>query len=437
MKTNLHIVTSRHPLVAGAVLLAIATISGWIGASGFAAAAAGSLDGRFGHHGKVLKNLGTDDEATAVAAQGGRSVAVGDVEVNGHDQMIVSVYRPDGRLDRDFARRGSRLVRTAGDGYARDIAIQANGRIVIAFISDPPGAYPSFGVARISPKGRLDKSFDHDGIQTTGFGTDYYASYSEGLALQPDGRIVVAGLAVTHRGYYDVAIARYTQDGELDDSFSGDGRQTTDVSGEDDEAESVAVDASGRIVIAGTTQLPEPSYARRLLVARYDSAGLLDPTFGGGGVVTSDSAASAEDVVALANGRVVAVGSADGDFLAARFTETGLPDGSFSSDGVQAIDFSDGTDVASSIASSGEKLVVAGTAETRRRATDFAAARLNGDGSLDGSFSKGGLRTVDVSGNDRAFDMSVDPRGRVLLAGSTTHRGGGEDSTDTALVRLR
>ncbi len=436
MKLNARTQAPRRMSIASPVVFLVVTALAVIASCGMALAAAGDLDKHFGHRGKVVRDLGRDDEAVAVATKGGRNVTVGDVEVDGHEQLVVSEFDADGRPDRDFASHGTRKIAVPGDGYARDVAIEPNGKIVVAFTSDAPGAQRAFGVARIRPGGKLDKSFDHDGIQTTGFGAGFRDAYAEGVALGPEGKILVAGAVYTESYAYDIALARYTADGQLDGSFSGDGRQTTDVDHGSEGANSIALDDSGRIVVGGTTRL-NPTNVDRLLVARYDTSGELDPSFSVGGVLTSNDARSAEDVVTVSGGRIVAVGTDADDFMVARFTAVGTPDASFSGDGVEAIDFADGVDQATSVALSGEKLVVAGAARTRRRADDFAAARLTGGGQLDRSFSHGGLRTVDLSENDdEALDVAIDSRSRVVLAGSVTHRGGGEDGTDTGLVRL-
>jgi uncharacterized delta-60 repeat protein len=436
MKLNARIQAPRRMSIASPVVFLVATALAFIATCGMALAAGGDLDKHFGHHGKVVRDLGRDDEAVAVATKGGRNVTVGDVEVHNHEKLVVSRFDPDGRLDRDFASHGTRKVAVPGDGYARDVAIQPSGTIVVAFVSDAPGAERAFGVARIRPGGKLDKSFDHDGIQTTGFGAGFRDAYAEGVALGPEGKILVAGEVYTESYGYDIALVRYTSDGQLDESFSGDGRQTTDVNQGSDQANSIALDDSGRIVVGGTTRLNSAN-VDRLLIARYDTSGELDPSFSVGGILTSNDARSAEDIVTVSGGRIVAVGTDADDFMVARFSALGPPDGSFSDDGVQAIDFADGVDQATSVALSGEKLVVAGSARTRRRADDFATARLRSDGHLDRSFSHGGLRTVDLSLNDdEALGVSIDSHSRVVLAGSATHRGGGEDRTDTGLVRL-
>src|SRR5207249_351544 len=75
------------------------------------------------------------------------------------------------------------------------------------------------------------------------------------VALQPDGKIVVAGYAAVAAGNYDIAVARLSRaDGSLDKSFSGDGLLTIDYSGTTDKASAVKVQNTGRILVAGTTQ---------------------------------------------------------------------------------------------------------------------------------------------------------------------------------------
>ncbi len=121
------------------------------------------------------------------------------------------------------------------------MAIQADGKIVVAGTSDSDDG--NFALARYNDDGTLDPSFSVDGWQTTDFGD---RDYGHSMALGADGRIVVAGESAV-----DFALARYNPDGTLDSSFSGDGKATTDVGGLD-RAFDVALQPDGKIVAAGT-----------------------------------------------------------------------------------------------------------------------------------------------------------------------------------------
>jgi len=165
--------------------------------------------------------------------------------------------------------------------------------------------------------------------------------------LQPDGKIVVAGQALTGAGF-DVALARYESDGTLDDTFGTGGKVLTDFGGRNDLASSVAVLPDGNIVVAG-----QASVARGLgfALARYNSSGTLDDSFGAGGIVTTDfglldqgfSVAYAASLAVQPDGRMVAAGRAyvNGGFHSglARYNSDGTLDAGFGTGGKVTADF--------------------------------------------------------------------------------------------------
>jgi uncharacterized delta-60 repeat protein len=153
-------------------------------------------------------------------------------------------------------------------------------------------------------------------------------------------------------------------------------------------------------------------------VARYDAAGELDDSLAGDGTLVSDLAPEATDVVTLPDGRIAVSGGTAGDFLVARFLADGTPDSGFSGDGAQSIDFDDGADEARALVRDGAKLVVAGSARSRRRGTDFGVAILKANGKLDRRFGTMGHKQVDFARHrDEANAVAVDRTGDVVLGG--------------------
>src|SRR4051812_27547114 len=175
-------------------------------------------------------------------------------------------FTAPGDLDVSFSGDGRQTTDFGGSDLAAAVAVQADGKIVVAGSSDG-----NFALARYGVDGALDPSFSGDGLVTTDLGgTDD----GQGVAIQADGRIVVAGASGG-----DFALARYTTGGGLDPSFSGDGRQTTDF-GAADGATSVAIQSDGRIVLGGGS-------GGGFALARYDAAGELDASFSGDGRQTT------------------------------------------------------------------------------------------------------------------------------------------------------
>ena len=172
-------------------------------------------------------------------------------------------------------------------------------------------------MARYLSNGTLDTTFSGDGRVTTEF-EDYAGAWA--IALQPDGKIVVAGSTYnlsTSRNAF--ALARYKANGTLDTTFGGTGQVTTEI-GNSDVALAVALQLNGKIVVAGHTQ---DDTGQDYALARYLPNGTLDMSFGGDGRVTTDLGGDYAEVRALAiqphDGRLVAVGVTNGMFALARY----------------------------------------------------------------------------------------------------------------------
>jgi uncharacterized delta-60 repeat protein len=175
----------------------------------------------------------------------------------------------------------------------------------------------------------LDPTFGSGGkATTTAFGGD-----RSSMALQPDGKIVMAGGTFTA-----FVLARFDSDGTLDDGFGTDGMVTTDLGDEfsQEEALAVAVQPDGRIVVAGYSERDD------ITVVRYEPAGQLDDTFGAGGVVAGIAKGVANDVTIQSDGRIIIAGRASlasprgddfDDLFVARLLDDGRPDGSFGVNG--------------------------------------------------------------------------------------------------------
>jgi uncharacterized delta-60 repeat protein len=321
----------------------------------------GSLDSSFSGDGRTQTNFGASDGATDVALQGNKIVVVGfSGEQEGHfGAFALARYNPDGSLDTNFSGDGKQttdfFVGSFGE-EANGVALQ--GGKIVAVGTDGAG----FALARYNLNGSLDTSFSGDGKQTTNF-----VGGANGVAIQADGKIVAVG------GSGDFALARYNSNGSLDTSFSGDGKQTTDFGGFD-RARGVALQGDGKIVAVGGFG--------DFALARYNPDGSLDTSFSGDGLQTTDflfgDGDQANDVAIQANGRIVAVGLAAGgatgnDFGLARYNTNGSLDTSFSGDGRKRTSFG-GSDSASGVALQGDgRIVAVGTGNG-----EFALARYLG-----------------------------------------------------------
>lgn len=345
----------------------------------------GRFDATFANDGR--RRIRRMSNAAALAIQpNGRIVVVGDWAT-----FTVARLRRDGDLDPSFGRSGVARIPDSligGISHAQDVAIQPDGRIVVAGYASGPGGVTADAylvLARFLRDGRLDPSFSDDGFLYTklGFDETYVAAY--GLALQDDGKLVVSG--EIGNGWF---LARFLADGTLDPSFGNEaGLQRHEPIGAG-QANDVAIQPDGRIVAAGTSY----DAAVRFGVARYLPDGTPDPTFGGDGAVeTSFHRPPPEDYGnALAiqpDGRIVVAGTTelppkpnDGQrlrFAIARYRPGGALDRSFSEDGKVLIKFHrkarSSDNIATSVAQRGRKIVVVGETQPYRRDSDMAIAR--------------------------------------------------------------
>lgn len=387
----------------------------------------GDLDSTFGINGLVLTDFGSSDESIrGLAIQpDGKIVAGGISNLGGTDDFGLGRYDSNGALDSSFS--GDGLLTTPFGitiDQAHAVAIQADGRIVAAG-STYDGAQYDFALARYDSTGTVDGTFGTGGKVITDFGLSL-TDRAYAVAIQPDGRIVLAG-------YYnlDFAVARFNTDGSLDNSFSGDGKVTTDFGVGYDEANSMTLQPDGKIVVAGgASNGSNEDFA----IARFNADGTLDNSFDSDGRVTKAFGANDDHGFAVAvqsDGRIVVAGyshnGADADFALARYNTDGSLDSSFSSDGQLTCDFAAGDDHAHAIAiqSDGGILVVGFSSG------DFALARYDISGTPDSTFSVDGKLTSDFGFSEYGYAARIQADGKIIVAGMS-HNG---SYTDFALAR--
>ncbi len=317
-----------------------------------------------------------------------------------------STFGNDGKVTTDFGSSNDR---------AQSVAIQSDGKIVAAGFSDNRNN-SDFAVVRYDTDGSLDSTFGGDGIVTTAVGGRDDTAYS--IAIQNDGKIVAVGFSDNHRNNSDFAVVRYDTDGSLDSTFGGDGIVTTDFGrNNNDTAFSIAIQNDGKIVVGGKSNY-------NFIVARYNTDGSLDSTFGWGGKVLTDVGLDEHGCsVAIQNdGKIVAAGSgwngSDWEFAVVRYNTDGSLDSTFGSDGIVTTDFGGGWENSHSVAIQNDgKIVVGGESNY-----DFIVVRYNTDGSLDSSFGGDGIvRTAVGSGYDSAQGVAIQSDGKIIAAGGRSY----------------
>jgi uncharacterized delta-60 repeat protein len=396
-------------------------------------AAPGDLDPSFGTGGLVTTDFsgasGFDIAYAIAMQQDGKIVVAGDtVARTGTHDFAVARYHPDGRLDRSFGGDGKVTTdfRESFD-VARAVAIQKDGKIVVAGYADVRGDFGDFAVVRYHPDGRLDRSFGDDGKVTTNFQPGGGQDRAYALALQPDGKIVVAGEALQGpniaSGERNFALARYNVDGTLDRTFGGDGKVTTDFGSgsEDDVINALVLQPNGNIVVAGYSTV---SGGRDFALARYNTDGGLDKTFGNDGLVTTDFnngvVETAHAIALQADGKIVVAGLPNiYRFALARYRPTGRLDPTFGDVGKVVTTLLGTFEQAFALALQPDgKMVVAGVTNYNDVA-DFMLLRYHADGNLDATFGDLGLVMTGFGGGaEQIHAIALQADGKIVAAGN-------------------
>ena len=422
-----------------AVIACIAVLDSSLSGSVFAAPTDGSLDTAFGNAlfpGRTGTNVGAPnsaDYAYSMAVQSDGKILV--AGVTGNDFAVLR-YKTDGSLDTSFDTDGKAItdIGTNTIDDARGIALQSDGKILVAGTTTT-GSTSDFVVVRYNTDGILDPTFGTDGKTVTDISTNSVDN-AHSMALQADGKILVAGSAILEV-VPDFAVVRYNTNGSLDPTFDTDGKVITNIN-DVDEAYSVAVQADNKIIVAGYS-------AGDFGVVRYNTNGSLDPTFGTDGkavtVINANSVDNAYSMVLQADGKILVAGKTatvsdigtTSDFVVVRYNTNGSLDPTFDTDGKVITNINDVDEAYSVALQADNKIMVAGNTKSTGRNKDFAVMRYSPNGSLDSTFDGDGITTTDgvQNSDDDAHAIAVQSDDKILIAGSTNFG----SSYDFALVR--
>lgn len=345
----------------------------------------GSLDTSFSVDGKVTTAIGSGfDNAFSIVLQSDGKILLTGRSFNGttNDFSVVR-YNVDGSLDTSFDGDGKFIADFAmSDDGATGVVVQADGKILVTGYSNN-----EFALLRLNSNGSVDSTFDGDGKLVTHIGAmAENASYASAVALQADGKIVVAGKSASS-GPYEFALVRYNSDGSLDTTFSDDGIVTTSFGSNQDLAYSLVIQPDGKIVVAGNSMSGNFDFS----LARYNADGTLDDSFDLDGKVTSDLGMDefGTTVTLHADGKILVGGYIDGDFGILRYNTDGSLDTSFGDDGRVITDVENGNDNPVSILVQADGKILLGGSSVNTSdgiKTNFVFVRYNADGSLDTRF---------------------------------------------------
>ena len=392
---------------------------------------ASGLDPTFGDAGKAFLS-GFGGSGSAMAVQGdGRMVMVGGSTTD----FLLARFNADGSVDTGFGAGGKvttdLLGGTADEEVADAIAIQSDGKIIVV------GYTGIFGRPARSTGNRFDFAlvrYNADGSLDSSFGsggkvTAGVVGRAFAVALQRDGKIVVAGDAPLTQ---DFALARYNTDGSLDSSFGIGGQLTTDIAGTANVALNVVLQPNGAIVASGAG-------LDHTDVVRYNANGSPDNSFGVGGKLVLAGTLVGQGLVLQGDGKLVLVGGATevtapatARFVVMRLDADGSPDTSFGNAGKVDKAFNESAR-ASAVALQRDGKIVAVGARVLSANANFIAARYNTDGSLDVGFGVGGVLSFDFFFlDDIGESVVVQPDGKIVVGGGVN----GSRAEGYGLVRI-
>ena len=364
----------------------------------------------------------------------GNAIALQDdgrIVVGGEINSLAGVLRlnPNGTLDPSFGTAGLVTIPGGLGGGVQviGVAIQQDGKIVAGISLINSGIRRSFSLARLNANGSLDGSFSSDGVATTfPFGQQRSPTV---LSLQPDGKILLAG---------DGVIARYQTNGQLDSGFGSGGLAPLTAMS----VTAIALQPNGQILIAGggperdTFPPGVLTLSTAGLIARYNSNGSLDKSFGSGGQAASLVAASG--LAVEIDGKIVVAGGLtsrlvpppagnDRGFGVARYNPNGSLDTTFGNRGLAVTDFGPGLQFgeAFAVAIANGEIIAVGIAGQNLGVTgpvpsEFAIARYVGTGQLDVSFGTGGIATTTFGTNTASISaLAIQTDGKIVVAGDS------------------
>ena len=338
-------------------------------------------------------------------------------------------YNTDGTVDINFGDSGNVI---SDFGFSEQgvyaLAITSDNKIVAAGFCNDLGL--NICIARYLPDGSLDNTFGKNGVVNSDLGGWEWA---RGMVLQPDGKIVITG-RVTPSPIGNFMVARYTENGNLDSSFGTNGRTITDL-GADDQSGCIALQPDGKIIIGGDQNPLGGGFNTVFAMARYTTNGVLDESFGNNGIVLQDFTDYTDIINSIAlqsDGKIIAAGQVNGNYdyiheymAAARFNTDGSLDESFGSNGLVEAKYKPNypTNGASVLVQPDDKIILGGNDAYDggdSSIQDFFIERFLPDGSVDDSYGTNGQVTTDMGAYDQIVSMLLQPDGKAVACGEIT-----------------
>jgi uncharacterized delta-60 repeat protein len=380
----------------------------------------GAEDLGFGDGGKVIFYNYPSTFYSVVVQKDGKLVISGVATQNNQNNFLVARLESDGNLDKSFAGKGylTQPVGDQGSALSYRVVVATDGKIIAGGYAWVNGQNYNFAMIRLKPDGTLDTDFGTGGISLTDIGSGS-ADFANDMILLANGSILMVGStrqvtpAILN---YDFAVARFNSYGRLDNTFSSDGKVTTDFAGQDDDGRAVLVLSNGGIIVGGAAIEGGVS---KFALAKYSNSGVLDISFDKDGKVmttVNDEPSSPYDMNLQSDDKIVLAGSTfSGKFCTVRYSAYGVPDNSYGKAGINIQDLGGGTGgLRGVVILSDRKALVCGFSSLNQN-TDGVIARLNTDGSLDLGFGDKGLVYIAYNlTRTEATSLSIQMDGKIL-----------------------
>ena len=370
------------------------------------------------------------DWARAVAIQPDGKIVVVGVSYNGTNyRTLVLRFSNDGTRDNTFGAEGVFTYgdKEKGNHFGSGVALQPDGKIIVVGHSSS-GEKREVLVIRCNSNGSLDSTFWKGGVTrvtTSKGGEKESQDLSFGVALQPDGKIVVVGASYNGKNY-EAMLLRFNSDGSVDSSFGKGGNVTyTGPSNANVWGRAIAIQPDGKIVMVGVGYTAKKC---DVLTMRYNPDGSLDKAFGEGGIALSACPPGGQDfgrsIAIQPDGKIIVAGNTRSggniNALLLRYNVNGTPDNTFGNGGFAIYKgLANRSDWGRAVALLPDgKIVIAGSSVSGPKC-DALVARYNSDGTLDSSFGSGGIIVSNYlpDSNDWGFGAAIQKDGKIVVVG--------------------
>lgn len=410
------------------------------------------LDSGFGNNGAATSQAtGWSKVAHDLVQQpDGKLLAAGtEYEMNGqmYFQSLITRFLPNGSPDSSFGTNGSLRLVTGGKSSVEALALQPDGKIVLAgneYMIQEQGNPPSAQllsrpfIARLNANGTMDNTFGDNGIHRLSLLNVFLEKELAAITVLPNGKIIAGG--TVGAASLKMMLICLNPDGTYSNTFGTAGMaQYTVENGQNAILWDMAVQNDGKIVLAGTSSSASLASSDDLVFAmtRVNADGTLDASFGTqGGVITQVSPGQnfitdiAHKVTLLPDGRICLAGTARNALALARYHINGTPDLTFGQNGTV---LHEQHPVATGLVSRNGKLYTSGSIQTNSNMLDIAISAFNADGSPDITFATNGMHTAHIYDRNYTHALLLQSDGKLVTGGSFN---GSDDLRGLLLTRF-